>query len=141
MAYGFKGYEDMLVRQIGVARVVAAFVPDSLDFELLPPRKGLSKSQLLERVYMLVLFWARDENLNRSLLKLINDSTYEYLSGAIWEEKPAVRLAVSNWRADVEREEQVLTRMLEDIVKGWKVIHGQDYLATKSQVMKRISKI
>ncbi|KAJ6020251.1 tyrosine decarboxylase [Penicillium canescens] len=137
VAYGRSGYEDMLARQVFVARAVAAFVLDSPDFELLPVRKSLTKEQLLERVYMLVLFRAKDERLNQSLLRLINESTHAYLSGGMWEDKPAVRMAVSNWRVDVSREERILTKMLQDIVSDWKKSHGNEYLKKTSSPLEK----
>ncbi|KAF3018955.1 hypothetical protein E8E14_011931 [Neopestalotiopsis sp. 37M] len=120
VAYGRRGHEDMLARHIGVARAVAAFVIDSPDFELLPEQPGLGKSEVLERVYMLILFRARDEGLNQKLLELINRSGHAYLAGATWNDRPAVRMAVSNWRVDIERERLILTKMLSDIVFEWK---------------------
>ncbi|RAL06610.1 pyridoxal phosphate-dependent decarboxylase family protein [Aspergillus homomorphus CBS 101889] len=127
-AYGRSGHEDMIARQVHVARTIAAFLLDSPDYELLPLRKNMVKEQILERVYMLILFRARDESLNRNLLRLVNAKNQAYLSGGMWEDKPAVRMAVSNWRADVGREERILTKMLEEIVSDWKKNHSDEYL-------------
>jgi glutamate/tyrosine decarboxylase-like PLP-dependent enzyme len=109
VAYGRKGYEDMLERQIALARRIAAFVADHEGYELLP-------TGLVERdVFMIVLFCATDVKLNDELVKRINGTSKIYVSGTSWEGKSACRFAVSNWQVDVERDISIIESVLEGV--------------------------
>lgn len=64
----------------------------------------------------MVLFRAKDNSLNKILKERINfgrgdkdESGGMYVSGTVWDGKPAVRIAVCNWRVEVR----------EDGVGGW----------------------
>jgi glutamate/tyrosine decarboxylase-like PLP-dependent enzyme len=106
LSYGRSGYVDMLVRQVQLARRVARFVFDHEGYELLPVTGG--KEVAVARVFMIVLFRARDERINVELVKRINKTGKIYVSGTKWEGKPAARIAVSNWRVDVERDVKLI---------------------------------
>jgi hypothetical protein len=102
----------MLVRQVQLARRVARFVFDHDGYELLPVTGG--KEVAVARIFMIVLFRARDERINVELVKRINKTGKIYVSGTKWEGKPAARIAVSNWRVDVERD----VKLIEEVLRG-----------------------
>ena len=110
LRYGRKGYVDMLVRQMSLARRIAGFVFDHDGYELLP--RGKSREVSVTSTFMIVLFRAKDESINEELVKRINGTGKIYVSGTKWEGRPAARIAVSNWRVDVERDVRVVEGVL-----------------------------
>lgn len=123
VAYGRAGLTDMLIRQIRLARRIAAFIASHEGFELLPEsliREGKAEAEGKERVlgsiFIIVLFRARDGKVNEELVRRINSSRRIYVSGTSWEGRPACRFAVSNWRADVSRDWDVVRDVLEAVV-------------------------
>ena len=110
----------MLQRQIRLARLVASFIlsrPE--DFELLPVI-GETDNQRIENIFIVVLFRARDGGLNQKLVSAVNASRRIYVSGTIWDSRPASRIAVANWQADPERDIVVVTEVLTDILQQWR---------------------
>ncbi|KAJ4359428.1 hypothetical protein N0V95_002175 [Ascochyta clinopodiicola] len=116
VAYGAAGYRDMLERQIALSRGIAEFISSSEDFELLPVR-GEDVDDVLERIYIIVLFRAKNETLNQQLVDRIKASRRIYVSGTSWEGRPACRFAVSNWMVDVDRDLPVVTQVLQDVTR------------------------
>ncbi|KAL2356171.1 pyridoxal phosphate-dependent transferase [Cryomyces antarcticus] len=115
-AYGRSGYRDMLERQVRFARAVAKFVLGHGAYELLPERvPHTSERDALADIYIIVLFRARDETLNKDLVKHINASRTIYVSGTSWKGFPACRFAVSNWRVDSARDLPIVTRILDEV--------------------------
>ncbi|KAF2470451.1 pyridoxal-dependent decarboxylase [Lindgomyces ingoldianus] len=119
MAYGKDGYREMLERQVQLARAIAEFIIESDDFELLPIFAG-EKDEVLGNVYMIVLFRANDEGLNKELVDRIKTTRKIYVSGTAWEGKPACRFAVSNWMANVEKDLPVIKEALRGVVDKYK---------------------
>ncbi|KAF2870934.1 pyridoxal-dependent decarboxylase [Massariosphaeria phaeospora] len=118
-AYGSDGYREMLERQISLSRGIAEYVLDSEDFELLPKFEG-EKKEALDTIYIIVLFKAKDEGLNKALVQKIKAKRKIYVSGTAWEGKPACRFAVSNWMTDVKRDLPLIKRILGEVVDEWK---------------------
>jgi glutamate/tyrosine decarboxylase-like PLP-dependent enzyme len=106
LAFGRRGYHDMLERQINLARRIAEFIRDHGGFELLPANVDLSD------IFMIVLFRARDAEFNAELVSRINSTGKIYVSGTKWEGKPACRFAISNWQVDVERDIALISEVL-----------------------------
>lgn len=96
-----------------LSRRIAAFLRDSEHYELLPD-EGLG----LESIFMIVLFRAKSSALNKDLVQKINDTRVLYVSGTRWKGEPAVRIAVSTWQVDVERDFKLVSSVLSDIGKG-----------------------
>lgn len=107
----------MLSRMVLLARAIAGFVRDSEDYELLPGGNGDGDASL-EGTYMVVLFRARDEALNEVLVDRINSTGRVFVSGTSWEGRKAVRMAVANWRVEVERDAEVVREVLVAVAEG-----------------------
>lgn len=103
----------MVARMVGLARRIAEFVRDSPDYDWLP-----DESASLESTFIIVLFRAKDKAVNEGLVKRINASGKMYVSGTAWNGEKAIRLAVSNWRVDVERDFAEVKSVLESVVRS-----------------------
>ncbi|KAJ7049481.1 pyridoxal phosphate-dependent transferase [Mycena amicta] len=108
LAYGRTWHQELIEQQIALARTIARYILQSAEYELLP-------SPEISKVYMIVLFRARNEALNVDLVQRLNDSKIIYVSGTQWDGAPATRIAVSNWRVDVERDSGRVIRELERV--------------------------
>lgn len=118
VAHGKAGYVDILARQIQLARAIASHIAKSTEFELLPLDQASSLEKMLDRVYMIVIFRAKNAELNAELVKRINGSRKIYVSGTQWQGKPAARFAVANWGVDVEKDLMVAKEVLENVSKA-----------------------
>jgi hypothetical protein len=67
---------------------------------------------------MSVLFSAKDDALNQGLTSTINATSRIYVSGTSWQGRSACRIAISNWRVDVERDFAIVADVLESVAKG-----------------------
>lgn len=110
-AYGLEGYRDMLERQIRLARAIASFINSSLDFDLLP--EGIKE----DKIYIIVLFRAKDVKLNAELVQRINAIRKIYVSGTQWDSQPAARFAIANWMVNVERDIKLIKDVLQEVVR------------------------
>ncbi|KAK4497000.1 hypothetical protein PRZ48_011449 [Zasmidium cellare] len=122
-AHGREGYQDILHRQIDLSRAIANFISQTPGYELLPrlpPSFDKPKEQGLSRIYMVVLFRATDDSLNRELVKRINATRKIFVSGTQWDGQPAARFAVSNWQVDVERDLELIKSVLTEVLSGSK---------------------
>jgi glutamate/tyrosine decarboxylase-like PLP-dependent enzyme len=117
VAYGKEGYRAMLERQIELSRGIARFILESDGYELLP-QSNASREDVLKGIYIIVLFRATDEELNKQLVNKIKATRKIYVSGTAWNGKPACRFAVSNWMTNAERDLPIIKRVLQDIVSG-----------------------
>jgi len=120
LAYGRAGYADMLKRQIGLARRVTAWLLGDERFEVLPRGSGEQQQQreVLAKTFIIVLFRVKDEQLNRDFVARVNATGKIYLSGTVWEGKPAARIAVSNWQVDIERDGRLVEEVLDQVAGG-----------------------
>ena len=108
LAYGRAGHRDMLERQIRLARRLADFIDSHEAYELLPRSTPRT-------VYIIVLFRAKQDDLNGELAKKINSAGKMYVSGTVWEGEQACRIAISNWKVDVERDFQLVRQVLDNV--------------------------
>lgn len=121
ISYGRLGYRDMLNKQIRLARAVALFFHEHSEFELLPQSMiNGSSAKVRQEIYIIVLFRAKDQALNESLVKRINSTSRMYVSGTKWDGRPASRIAVSNWQADPDRDVNVVQSVIEDVLSVWR---------------------
>lgn len=115
------GVTDILHRQISLARAIANFISMTSGYELLPripPSFKKPKEQGLSRIYMVVLFRAADDALNKDLVQKINATRRIFVSGTKWDGQPAARFAVSNWQVDVERDMALIKQVLLAALQG-----------------------
>ncbi|KAJ0165032.1 putative L-2,4-diaminobutyrate decarboxylase [Colletotrichum tanaceti] len=110
---GRAGIAAILGRMVRLARRVARWIRESEAYELLP-----EGAWDLEETHMVVLFRARDEAANEELVGRINATREMYFSGTSWKGRKAVRIAVGSWRVDVERDFDVVTRVLGEIARA-----------------------
>ena len=103
----------MFARQVRLARRVAKWIEDSEGLELLP---RVEKARDFSSIHIIVPFRARDKEVNESLAERINASKVMFVSGTSWDEQPAVRIAVSTWKLDVERDFEIIKGVLEQAV-------------------------
>ncbi|KUL88826.1 hypothetical protein ZTR_03475 [Talaromyces verruculosus] len=116
MAYGKNGFKTIIETQIRLARMIAGWLYDHPAYTPLP--LAASEDDLCAQTFMIVLFRANDEQLNQQLTKRINATSKMYVSGTSWEGKPACRIAISNWRADVLRDFALVTDVLEKVASN-----------------------
>lgn len=113
LSYGRIGYREMLQRQVRLARMIAGWLFDHSEYITLPEMG--SKAALLDRTYIIVLFSARDENLNWNLAGRINESEQMFVSGTSWDGRPACRIAIANWRVDEAIDFALVTGVLDGV--------------------------
>ena len=89
LTLGQVGFCEMLERQIGLARQIAAWIDEHPAYELLP--QGSDP----DAVFIVVLFRALKDNQNADLVARINATRQIFVSGTSWQGKPAARFAVS----------------------------------------------
>lgn len=117
VAHGKAGYLDILTQQIELSRAIAAFIDSHPSYELLPlpSQASASLEERLSRIYVIVIFRAKEAGLNSELVKRINGSRRLYVSGTQWEDKAAARFAVANWQVDVARDLEVIKEVLQEV--------------------------
>ncbi|KAL3960764.1 hypothetical protein ACCO45_005881 [Purpureocillium lilacinum] len=113
LSEGYPGFERLVSNTVQLSRRVAAYLRDSPHYELLP-----DEGAPLDRVFMIVLFRAKDAALNDVLVERINETRQMYVSGTAWAGQKAVRIAVSNWKVDVERDYKVVAAILDAVAAG-----------------------
>lgn len=116
-AYGSAGYRAMLERQVTLARRIAEYIDQSDEFELLPNFNGTREEKLIN-IFIVVMFRAKDEALNNTLVDKIKADKRIYVSGTAWGGKPACRFAISNWMSNVEKDFPVIEEVLAQVSKS-----------------------
>ncbi|KEF63492.1 uncharacterized protein A1O9_01470 [Exophiala aquamarina CBS 119918] len=116
-AYGREGYVEMLKKQVGLARRVTQWLLNDNRFEVLP--RGSSETETLAKTFMVVLFRMRDENQSKDFVKRINATGKIFVSGTVWDGRPAARIAVSNWRVDIDRDARLIQEVLDQVARNW----------------------
>ncbi|MCJ1474085.1 hypothetical protein MMC13_002743 [Lambiella insularis] len=119
MAYGQAGYVDMLERQVRFTRAVVSFLDAHESFDILPEELQGSP-ELMEQMFIIVLFRAKDAYLNSQLVSRINATSKIYVSGTVWNGLPAARFAVSNWQVDHKRDLALVEAMIDGVLKTWR---------------------
>lgn len=114
LSEGRSGMAAMFSRMVFLSRKIAAFVRDSPHYEWLP-----DPSASLENTFIIVLFRATDKKLNEVLVDRVNGSGKMFVSGTQWRGEKAVRLAVSTWRVDIERDAALVAEVLTVVAEGF----------------------
>jgi glutamate/tyrosine decarboxylase-like PLP-dependent enzyme len=119
VAHGRSGLSEMFARQVRLARLIAASISAHSGYELLPANASSSSQESAATspshadTGIIVLFRAVDPAMNSDLAARINRSGKIMVSGTAWEGKPAVRIAVSTWMVEEERDLRVVREVLE----------------------------
>ncbi|KAL5000374.1 pyridoxal phosphate-dependent transferase [Aspergillus recurvatus] len=113
LAYGSRGYRATIEEQIRLARKITEWLYDHPKYNVLPEVDN--KKELLDKTYMVVLFSAKDDELNRQLAAKIDETRRIYVSGTSWQNRPACRIAISNWRAQADRDFSVVKEVLDEV--------------------------
>ena len=66
---------------------------------------------------MIVLFRAKANDKNDGLVQRIKKSGDLYVSGTVWDGQQASRIAVSNWRVDLESDFELVVKALQSFLK------------------------
>ena len=124
---GRSGLARLFASQILLARAIATHLHAkySEGFELLPvPKHGESFEDQLRQIGIIVLFRAKDEELNEVLTDRINSHKDIFVSGTSYGGKKAVRIAVSGWDidyiSDSSSDVAVVCGVLDKVLEGWK---------------------
>ena len=105
---------EMFARQVRLSRGIAGFLNSHEEYELLAqPQEGVNNFQ---NTHIIVIFRAKDEAINKELVQRINGRRKMYVSGTQWDGKPAVRIAVSTWRVEVERDLNLVSGVLREVL-------------------------
>ena len=118
LSYGRAGYEDMIHRQIRLARALGSYFLKHPDFDLLPESTD-EDSRIIHDVFIIVLFRAKDRELNEILAEKVNASSRICVSGTIWNGVPACRIAAANWQAEPNRDAAIVRSVMDDILTQW----------------------
>jgi glutamate/tyrosine decarboxylase-like PLP-dependent enzyme len=113
LSEGRPGLAKLYVNMTTLSRQVAAFLRDSEHYDILP-----DGGADLDEIFMIVLFRAKDPKLNEVLVQKINETRQMYVSGTSWKGEKAVRVAISNWMVDVDRDFKVITSILTHVAEG-----------------------
>lgn len=111
IAYGKEGYQKLIEESISYARAVAEYIVQSPDYVLLPDDD-------VSQISTIVFFQAKDDELNKQLNARINSTRNIFLSGSAWNNKPAQRVAVSNWKITKDMSERVI-KELKRVASEW----------------------
>jgi len=110
LSHGSQGLSEMFARQVRLARGISEFLDTHGEYELLAqPQKG---ENTFQKTHIIVIFRAKDDMINAELVERINGTRKMYVSGTKWDGKPAVRIAVSTWKVDVERDLSLISSVL-----------------------------
>ncbi|OAL32880.1 hypothetical protein AYO20_07671 [Fonsecaea nubica] len=123
VAYGRPGYLDMLKRQIRLARRVSSWLLRDERFDLLPlpacaGGRDEGEQETLAKTFIVVLFRLKDEERMRDFVRRVNDMGKIYMTGTVWDGKPAARIAISNWKVDLERDGKLIEQVLDQVAGG-----------------------
>lgn len=112
LSEGRDGFGVILAKMAAMARAIARYMRDSEDYDWLP-----AEDAPIEAVFMGVLCRAKDRKTNEELVQRLNASGKIYVSGTKWRGEPACRIAISNWRIDVDRDFEGVKEVFDEFVK------------------------
>jgi glutamate/tyrosine decarboxylase-like PLP-dependent enzyme len=111
LSEGKWGMIDIAVRMIRLARGIANIIKESEHYTLVDEKADI------EDINIIVLFRAKDDQLNEKLVNKIQASREWYVSGTKWNGQSACRVAVASWRVDVAKDLELVRRSLATIAE------------------------
>lgn len=121
---GRSGLAKLFASQILLARAIAEriYTDYGFHFELLPLPESDEAWEL--QIGIIVLFRAKDEELNNILTDRINAERTIFVSGTMYDGRKAVRIAVAGWDIDYSDEDDgdtaLVCRVLDKVIREWK---------------------
>jgi glutamate/tyrosine decarboxylase-like PLP-dependent enzyme len=115
---GRAGFAEIFARMVLLARRIASFICESKNYILLPWGKGRDFAEVQDEIHIIVLFRAAEESVNDNLVQKINETKHMYVSGTTWMGQKAVRIAISNWKVEVDRDFEVVKDILTAAAEG-----------------------
>lgn len=115
LSEGQLGFSRLVTNMTLLSRRIAKFIRASPHYDLLP-----EGDWGIDEVFIIILIRAKDKELNETLVGRINETRQMYVSGTKWRGEKAVRIAVSNWKVDVERDGRVVEAILSAVAEGRK---------------------
>ncbi|KAL8287638.1 hypothetical protein RQP46_003496 [Phenoliferia psychrophenolica] len=126
LAQGRDGYASLFARNIAFVRKVELWMRDGGvggAFEVLTPLSSTAREEDF-RTMNIVLFGLaqsgperfRGEGGAKLFAKEVNERRKVYLTATSWRGRGAVRVAVSNWSTELERDFDVLVEALEEVI-------------------------
>ena len=100
----------MFARMVRFAREVWGFLNASEAYSVLP-----NENDDVRTVFNIVLFRAKDDELNQTLVEKLKATRRVYVSGTSWKGRKACRIAVSSWRVDAAADLPILKEVLTQI--------------------------
>jgi glutamate/tyrosine decarboxylase-like PLP-dependent enzyme len=121
ISLGRDGLAEMIVRNISFARTVETWMRFSPFYDILTPPPTPAPTPSSYKVLNIVLFAPSSLAPTRFqgpggaalLCQSINASKECYVTGTTWRGRGGIRLAVSNWDTRVERDWEIVRRVLE----------------------------
>lgn len=122
VSLGRSGYAALFERNIEFARTVAAFLRSHQAYDVLLPRVEEAPAF---RQMNIVCFAPSARAPSRftgkdgaaALIRAINGTRRVYVTGTTWRGRGAVRLAVSNWQTELERDWPVVRQVLNEVMQ------------------------
>lgn len=108
MAYGKKGFRDIVSQSIHLSGLFARFITDSKDFELLAPLR-------LNTVCFSLAGRENGEQTDTFLSKL-NDTGKVFMTPTVYKGQKGIRAAFVNWRT-TEQDIALATRLMTEIIR------------------------
>jgi glutamate/tyrosine decarboxylase-like PLP-dependent enzyme len=119
LAHGRDGLAEIFARQVRLARSIKEFLEGNEAYEVLAKGTGYGENEEIYRfedTHIVVLFRAKDDEINAQLVSRINCTRKMYVSGTKWVGKPACRIAVSTWKVDIDRDLMLIAEVLEEVL-------------------------
>lgn len=102
----------MFALQVRFARKISDFIYRHVEYELLP-KNADQPAAGFPSTFIVVLFKAKDKQINLDLVRRVNAMRVIYVSGTMWEGEPACRIAISTWKVSMVRDMSRVTDVLE----------------------------
>ena len=122
VSLGRSGYAALFERNIAFARTVAAFLRSHQAYDvLLPTAEEAPAFRQMNIVCFAPSARAPSRFLGKdgaaALIRAINGTRRVYVTGTTWRGRAAVRLAVSNWQTELERDWPVVRQVLNEVMQ------------------------
>ncbi|SCV68244.1 BQ2448_365 [Microbotryum intermedium] len=126
ISLGKSGYADLFASNIAFARRIASYLESHPAFDVLTLSSESSRSKIRFRQLNIVLFAPsqtkaplrfRDDDGADLLRQEINHSRMMYCTGTRWKGRGAIRIAVSNWMTNEDRDWAIVKRVFDRVAR------------------------